>query len=108
MEKERFLPIGSVVLLDGGTKPVMITGYSVFGNIPNESGELERKMYEYGCCFYPEGVLDHKKTVGFNHKQIRDILFVGYETEEQKELSKLMDTNYETFKEKYESGESFE
>lgn len=108
MEKERFLPIGSVVLLDGGTKPVMITSYSIFGNIQNDAGETEKKMYEYGCCVYPEGILDPQKTGGFNHDQIKNILFVGYETDEQKELSKIMDEHYEEIKEKYESGESFE
>ena len=54
--KERFLPIGSVVLLKGGKKEVMITSYCIFPtNIQIVDGKAvkpERKMYEYGGCIF--------------------------------------------------------
>ena len=109
MERERFLPIGSVVLLKEATKPVMITCYSIYGNSNvDEDGVTKRKMYEYGCCIYPEGIINATHIGGFNHDQIAEILFVGFETEAQAELSKLLNENYEKLKNAYETGESQE
>lgn len=105
MERERFLPIGSVVLLKNATKPVMITGYSIIGNAPSTENpeEITKKMYEYGCCVYPEGVLSTNLIGGFDHDQIAEILFVGYETEAQIQISTLLNENYEKLKEKFET-----
>ncbi len=103
MEKERFLPIGSVVLLKNATKPVMITGYSIIGNANSENPEeITKKMYEYGCCVYPEGVLSTNLIGGFDHEQIEKILFVGYETESQAQISTLLNENYDKLREKFE------
>ena len=66
MEKigKKFLPIGTVVMLKGGTKRVMITGFcSIEGNNMN-------KMWDYSGCMYPEGFLSSKQTCLFNHEQI--------------------------------------
>ena len=50
MESDKFLTIGSVVMLKGGDKRAMITGYLP---IPNNSGKLE--MFDYIGCIFPEG-----------------------------------------------------
>ena len=55
MEKE-FLPVGSVVLLKGGTKRVMVTG---FCSVDNDD---TTKIYDYTGCLYPEG--DGQKMAG--------------------------------------------
>lgn len=105
--KERFLPIGTVVMLNGGTKEVMITSYCIFPtNAEYKDGEIkkaERKMYEYGGCTYPEGMINSNLICAFNHDQIAEVLYMGYETDKQKELSKVLNDGYETYKEKYES-----
>lgn len=105
--KERFLPIGTVVMLNGGKKEIMITSYCIFPtNAEYKDGKrvaAERKMYEYGGCIYPEGVIDSNLTCAFNHDQIAEVLYMGYETDKQKELSKVLNDGYETYKEKYES-----
>ena len=44
--KKEILPLGSVVLLNGGTKKVMIIGYCM------KTPENPNKMYDYcGCVF---------------------------------------------------------
>ena len=48
--KEKFLPIGTVVLLKDATKKVMITSYLIFAKGDQE----EKNMYDYGGCPYPE------------------------------------------------------
>lgn len=108
--KERFLPIGTVLLLKGGKKEVMITSYCIFPTQvrkPNgDPVESAPKMYEYGGCVYPEGILDSNMACAFNHNQIEKIVFLGYESEQQKELSKILNGGYEIYKQKYENGEA--
>ena len=105
--KERFLPIGTVVLLKGAKKELMITSYCIFptGTEINKEGKEEKaaqKMYEYGGCPYPEGVLDSNTINAFNHNQIDKVLYMGYETDSQKELSKVLNGGYEIYKKKFE------
>ena len=105
--KDRFLPIGSVVMLNGGKKEVMITSYCIFPtNVQIKDGQAvpaERKMYEYGGCIYPEGILDSNVSCAFNHNQIAEVLHIGYETDKQNQLSKILNGVYEKYKEKYEN-----
>lgn len=104
--KERFLPIGTVLLLKGGKKEVMITSYCIFPtNIQIKDGKAvkpDQKMYEYGGCIYPEGILDSNMSCAFNHNQIEKILHLGYESEEYQRLSKVLNSGYEQYKQKYE------
>lgn len=107
--KERFLPIGSVVMLNGGKKEVMITSYCIFPtNNEIKDGQrvpAEKKVYEYGGCTYPEGIIDSNLTCAFNHNQIAEVLYMGYETEKQAEFSKMLNEGYEKYKEQFENGE---
>lgn len=83
--KKEILPIGSVVLLDGGTKKVMITGFCSI------SAEDRTKVYDYSGCMYPEGFLDSNQVCLFNHEQIKEIFFLGYENDEEKEFKKVIE-----------------
>lgn len=76
--RDKYLPIGTVVLLKGGTKRVMITG---FCSVAQE--ELD-KIYDYSGCVYPEGYLKSDQVCLFDHEQIEKICFVGFEDEEEK------------------------
>lgn len=104
--KERFLPIGTVVLLKEAKKALMITGYCIFptGVQIKDGKEItpEKQMYEYGGCPYPEGIMDSNTINAFDHNQIDKILYMGYETDEQKELSTILNGGYEIYKKKFE------
>jgi len=105
--KEKFLPIGTVVLLKGGKKEVMITSYCIFPNnteVQKDGSEVKatKKMYEYGGCIYPEGILDSNMVCAFDHNQIEKICHMGYESEAQKELSTILNGGYEIYKQKFE------
>ena len=52
ISEEKYLPIGTVVMLKGGTKRIMITG---FCSIEENTKE---KMWDYSGCLYPEGFLE--------------------------------------------------
>lgn len=105
--KERFLPIGTVVLLKGGKKYVMVTSYCIFPNkVQIKEGkpiQPEKKMYEYGGCVYPEGIIDTSMSCAFNHNQIDKIIYMGYESEDQKKLSQILNSGYDNYKKVYET-----
>ena len=83
MENE-YLPIGSVVLLKGGKKRLMVTGFYVR---PDENSDT---VYDYVGCLYPEGVISSDKNCVFNHDQIEKIYFLGFtDVEEQSFKNKL-------------------
>ncbi len=80
MYNKEYLPIGTIVLLNGGEKKVMITGFCV---IPNDNNH---KLYDYSGCLFPEGIIDSNEVCLFNHNQIEEIYFRGYENEEEKDF----------------------
>ena len=73
-EKEirALLPIGSVVLLQNGKKPVMIYGVC---QTDNETG----KEYDYISVAWPEGSLGTGSSFMFNGEDIDKLLFRGAE-----------------------------
>jgi hypothetical protein len=74
--EEKYLPIGTVVLLKNATKPVMITGY-----LPISSDPLNTTMYDYSSCMFPEGILSSDQNTAFNHEQIDRIMYMGLKNE---------------------------
>ena len=68
---EKYLPLGTVVLLEGGTKRVMITG---FATASSDDPDL---IYDYAGCMYPQGFITSNQTVLFDHDQIKKIYHFG-------------------------------
>lgn len=94
-KNEKFLPIGSVVLLKGGTKKAMVTGFC------SVVAEDKTKMYDYTGCVYPEGYIDFNQICLFNHEQIEKVFHYGYADEEEVEFKKEL----EEISMQYESGD---
>lgn len=84
--KEKYLPIGTVVLLKGGKKRAMITGFC------SVAQENQEKIYDYSGCVYPEGYLSSNQVCLFDHDQIEEIFFVGFEDEEEKAFKEKLNT----------------
>ena len=76
--REKFLPIGTVVLLKGGRKRAMITGFC------SVAQENQEKIYDYSGCVYPEGYLSSNQVCLFDHDQIEKVFFLGFEDDEEK------------------------
>ena len=92
MSIQTILPIGSVVMLKNGTKPVMIFGYM------QQSLMHEGKMVDYVGVPYPEGNISIAAQFGFQMTDIAEVLFEGYRTEAfqpWEELLKLCATRHE-------------
>ena len=76
-EKE-LLPIGTVLILKGAKKRIMITGY--FPIIKNEDGTT--KKFDYAACIFPEGTYDSDNTIAFNTELIDKIYHYGLKDDE--------------------------
>lgn len=80
--EEKFLPIGTVVMLKGGTKRVMISGFCAIEG--QNSGK--NKMWDYSGCLYPEGFLSSNQTCLFDHEQIEKVYHYGLVDEEEEKF----------------------
>lgn len=81
LERIEYYPIGTVVLLKGGTKKSMIISRGVGTPI---GGEMQ--LFDYGGCLYPEGVVGPTLSY-FNHKDIAKVFHMGMKSEEDTVLA---------------------
>ena len=78
--KPKFLPVGTVVLLENGSKRVMINGFCTMdANKPD-------KIYDYSGVLFPEGSLSSDQTLLFDHSQIVRVDHYGLEDQEEKDF----------------------
>ena len=94
--REKYLPIGTVVLLKGGKKRAMITGFC------SVAQENQEKIYDYSGCVYPEGYLSSNQVCLFDHDQIDKIFFLGYEDDEEKAFKEKLNTIVSSIENKQE------
>lgn len=83
---DKLLPIGSVVLLKGGKKRIMIYGRK-------QQDSETKKIWDYVACLYPEGNIDPSKSYLFNHEQIDTVFFIGFQDLEEIEFNKFLQEN---------------
>ncbi len=73
---EQLLPLGSVVLVRGANKRLMITG-----RVQVRTGD--DKVYDYSACLFPEGIVRPDALAFFDHDAIEHLFFVGFQDEEE-------------------------
>ncbi len=86
MKEKKYLPIGSVVLLKGGIKKTMITGYMY------AKSKESKEIYDYTGCTYPEGIIAYNRFGLFNHDQIQEIVYMGLENDEEKMFNEFLNS----------------
>lgn len=69
--KNKFLPAGSVVSLDGAEKKLLIIGSAV-------ERENDKNVYDYIGVPYPEGYVDSETMFLFMAKDIKEVHFIGF------------------------------
>lgn len=72
---EKILPIGTVVLLKGATKKIMITGYRCKGD------EEDEKVFDYNGTIFPEGLMENVYCL-FDNDEIEEVIYEGLKNEE--------------------------
>lgn len=90
MKISDLLPIGSIVLLRDGEKRLMIIGV-----MQNDAGGTGNN-YDYLGILYPEGHIGEGFQYLFNHEDIVEIIFRGYEDNERKEFLTKLSSLYES------------
>ena len=89
MEISQLLPIGSIVVLKNGQKKLMIYGVK---QTDIESGT----EYDYISVPYPEGNMGEEAgVILFNHSDIEEIYFQGYEDEEREAFIEKLEQYYQ-------------
>ena len=87
MKQAKFLPLGSIVLLDGGVQKVMIIGRGL--NV--KRGE-ETYFFDYSAVLFPQG-LTGDQVIYFNGDGVSKVVSYGYMDEE----SDIVDDNLEKY-----------
>ena len=88
----KYLPIGSVVLLEGGLKKVMITGYHVC------TEDRPDRIFDYRGCPFPEGIARSEGAALFNASQIKEVCHEGWKCDESLDFLDKLDYLIETSK----------
>ena len=81
---EKYLPIGTIVLLHEGTKTIMIYGRM-------QSHMETEAIYDYVACLYPEGNIGNEYTYLFNHDQISEVVHLGYVNDDEAEFLQILE-----------------
>lgn len=84
---KEFFTLGTIVTLFDNTKPLMI-----YGRLQLQAGF--EKIWDYVACLYPEGNISDQYNVFFNHEDVENVLFVGYQTEDDRSYQQLLIEKY--------------
>jgi len=75
---KRLLPIGTILKLDPESdEKVMIVGRLV------KRGAEGDKMWDYCGCVAPQGINSEEELVFFDHEQVKQLLFIGFQDEDE-------------------------
>lgn len=85
MKENKYLPIGTILLIKNEITLYMITGY-----INKTNDEIK----DYICISFPYGFVSNKTVTYFNHEDIERIVYKGYINEKYYELNKKLNDIY--------------
>ena len=88
MNIENLLPIGSVVLLKGGVKRLMIYGV-------RQTDKKDNTEYDYNGVLYPEGNIGDAYQYLFNQEDIQEVYFKGFEDDERTRFIERLKNYYD-------------
>jgi len=89
MESPDFVPLGTVVVVKGNTKKLMVIAR---GLALQQDGGL--KYFDYGSCLYPEGLIGDA-VIYFNHDAIQKVVHEGFVDEDNELLLETLRENLE-------------
>ncbi len=93
---EKYLPVGTVVLLQNGTKRVMINGFCTM------DASNPDVIYDYSGVLFPEGSLSSDQALLFDHTQIVRVDHIGLQDDEEKEFKNKLNMLVEQMTKKNE------
>ena len=89
MNGVNFVPLGSVVLMQGGTQKIMV----VARGVSLKRGE-KTFYFDYGGVLYPQGLMGNEMAY-FNHLDIRSLVFIGCNDADNQTVVQMLNDNLE-------------
>ena len=81
----KYYPIGTVVTLKNGNRPVMI-----YGRKQIQTGS--NLIWNYVACLYPEGNLGDEYNIFFQQEEIGKVYHLGFECKAEEKMQQLLNT----------------
>lgn len=75
---KRLLPIGTILMLDLEKKEKVM----IIGRLVRKSEDTE-DVWDYCGCRAPYGLENNEELKFFNHEDVKRLLFIGYQDEEE-------------------------
>lgn len=72
MEENKYLPLGTIVIVKGSVKKILIVGRGVASSM---DGKIQ--YFDYVACTYPEGLIG-ETVLYINHDDIEEVVYKGY------------------------------
>ena len=91
-EKIDYLPLGSIVVVNGGVKKYVIVARGIQVKINGENN-----FFDYGACLYPEGMMGDQ-LMYFQHCNISKVVFQGFPDEDDKMMVENIQKTYENMR----------
>ncbi|AEB06141.1 hypothetical protein Corgl_0011 [Coriobacterium glomerans PW2] len=88
-----WLPIGSVVMLEAATRPIMIAGTMV-------QDTTTGRYWDYMGYPYPEGRVDPKQDYFFDTETIRTVVQLGFADQDGLSFQRFLQSNMEKYEHK--------
>ena len=92
----KYLPVGTVVLLQNGSKRIRINGFCAID--PKEPN----RIYDYSGVLFPEGSLSSDQALLFDHSQIVRVDHVGLQDDEERQFKNKLNVLVEQMAKKNE------
>jgi hypothetical protein len=86
-EKREFLPLGSIVILKGSVKKLMIVA---------RASIVEDDFFDYGAFMYPEGLID-TNVAYFKREDILKVVHEGFSDDDDHLVVEIMSDAYHQF-----------
>ena len=81
----KYYPIGTVVILKGGNRPIMIYGRQQI----QASSNL---IWDYVACLYPEGNLGDDYNIFFQHEEVDRVLYPGFSSKFDDKMQEILNS----------------
>lgn len=82
----KYFPIGTVVTLRGGNRPIMIYGRK-------QIQENSNLIWDYAACLYPEGNLGDDYTVFFQNEEVKKVNYMGLSCKADDLMQEILNQN---------------
>ena len=79
----KYYPIGTVVTLKNGDRPILIYGRKQVQADTN-------LLWDYVACLYPEGNLGDGYTIFFQQEEIGKVQFTGYASPAEQKMQQVL------------------